>query len=100
MIIFNRTVSQWIGKTIRYASWTGEIDGRETDMPGTLGNKCELKQCKYKKNDGYLPWNANFGEASDIIGVTQQSGSRPDEWGIWVDTGGMTMKIWDVNPLQ
>ena len=95
--ILNMPAPWWQGRTSRYASWRGEIDGRETDMPGTASDPCEFNDCEYKK-DGFTYMSANFGESSDWIDVTPQL-KDPDQWGIWHDPGGSTLKIWDEYPL-
>ncbi|MCP4703439.1 MAG: hypothetical protein GY865_02415 [candidate division Zixibacteria bacterium] len=88
----------WTDKIMNYAVWQGEISGRETDMPGTLNDSCEFKNCRYIDSYGVYN-NANFGiDVNDIIGVTTATG-RQKEWGAWVDTGGTTLKIWDIFPL-
>jgi hypothetical protein len=98
--VYDTLSAYWAGRSTRWASWEGEIDGRETDMPGTVSDPCEFLDCAYLLNDGTGFYNqANFG-STDKIFVTPQSGERPDEWGIWYDRGGSTIKIWDVNPLS
>ncbi len=93
--VISQETSWWIGKTMRYATWQGEIDGRETDMAGTINNKCEIIDCSYIKDD-YVIYNASF-DMNDNIGVTPQTGNRPAEWGISYEFSNL--KIWDVFPL-
>ena len=96
MAIRDLAASWWRDRTSRHASWRGEIDGRETDMPGTVEEPCTFEDCEYLTNDGVWHW-AHFDD-DDWIDVTPQW-SDPDQWGIWHDPGGNTIKIWDEYPL-
>jgi hypothetical protein len=100
-VFFSAWSEVWIDKAVRYASWTGEIAGRETDMPGTADNKCEFNDCRFTYRDATTPTDANFGEPGDLLLVTHENDSSlPDEWGIWADIGHNTIRIWDIFPFE
>jgi hypothetical protein len=98
-LLIGLTLPIWQNRTLRFAAWVGEIDGRESDMPGTKDNPCLFNDCRYILNGNPSWQGAFFDSASDIVGVTPQKSGRPNEWGVWVESGGNNVKIWDVNPL-
>ena len=83
--------------TLSYVRWTGEIDARESDMPGTENDPCKFTDCRYRLSDEASPMSADFS-LTDYIGVTPQKGNRPDEWATEFVLGGDELSIWDVNP--
>jgi hypothetical protein len=84
---------------MNYANWQGEIDGRETDMPGTYSDPCQFDNCMIKIS-GQGVTGASFVNstttATDTLGV---SPSYPQEqWGIDFVPNGNSMWIWDKYP--
>jgi hypothetical protein len=78
-----------------FAMWQAEIEGRETDMPGTNADRCNFADCYY-----VIPGSSTRNPASfpgGSFGVTPQTGNRPDEWGIVVSKDDF--QIWDKFPL-
>ncbi len=95
---FNVSAPHWQDKSVRYVAWKGEISAEESDMPGTLSDSCTFTNCQYRLYTNPLPMSANFGQPFDIVDITS-TGYGTYEWGVWVDTGGTTMRIWDVVPI-
>ena len=97
-IVVDTILPYWIKRTIKWASWEGEIGSRETDMPGTPSDHCDFLDCFYIKAGSPDSILANFN-TSDIIGVTPQQGNRSNEWGISYILNSSWLEIWDENPL-
>lgn len=89
--------SRWLNRTVQFAAWQGEINGRESDMPGSVSNPCTFENCVYwKRGEGEPTW-ASFS-TDDNIGFTQQKQSRAEEWG--VSYSADEFSIWDVNRFE
>lgn len=93
---FTYGTTYWIGKSVQYVSWQGEINGRETDMPGSNANPATFEDCYYTKANG-SELGGNFN-TQDFIGVTPQD-SGPAQWGISYTAGENKFNIWDENLL-
>lgn len=90
----------WKDKIINYAVYFGEIDARESDMPGTPDNPCDIYECRVFTDKSLpTPFDVYFS-SSDYISVTEQTDDRPPEWGIWYEPGGNHIKFWDTNLLD
>lgn len=97
--VLNQAAPYWSGKSVPYVLWEGEIRGLETDMPGTSDSRCRFLDCEYRLQGESFSRSANFGESGDSILVTPLAPGLADQWGVWVDTGGNTLHIWDITPL-
>ncbi len=86
----------WTGVTRVWANWQGEINGRETDMPGTVSNKCSFNDCQYTQVGG-VTQAVNF-LTGDLIGATNRP-NRPPDFGIAFVSGSSGFHIWDIYPL-
>lgn len=78
---------KWSTDYGRYASWTGEIFGYETDMPGTNGDRCEFSHCMVQTISG--AWDTpSFQTASSY-------NADSTEWSINFTPGADWFQIWD-----
>lgn len=92
----------WKHWSMMRVSWQGEINGRETDMPGTFSNRCHFDDCQYKIAGDSWWYIAAFDSTADdqAIGFTRQAHSVLEEWGIYYYDSTDQMEIWDVNPWE
>lgn len=80
----------WKNVTGKRVSYTAEINVQQTDMVGTVGNKCHFSDCQYKP-DGKKWANAK-------LTTTNLSTTNPDEWENQF-ISSTAFDVWDVNPL-
>jgi hypothetical protein len=88
------SVPSWVNRTMRYVNWAGEIDGRESDMPGTSGAPCDFYSCRYFLNNVDTSLPAAFNN-NDCIECNPQVIGQ--EWGI--DSQNDWVWIWDLDTL-
>jgi hypothetical protein len=84
---------EWVNETGNSVQWSGEIYGRETDMPGTANNPCTLDVCFYKRYAEVQWEEAGFFNPGIEIG-----GSDLSEWYI-NPLSQSTVEIYDKKPL-
>ncbi len=99
-IFIPKRLSSWQNVSAPYATWQGEINGRETDMPGTIQNPCRFRNCRFKTESDPSSYSVSFDNtlSSDTLFVTPQTGNRPNEWGIGYTQYSDSFWIWDVYP--
>jgi hypothetical protein len=81
----------WIGSVGNVVFWTGEIYGRESDMPGTYSDRCYFTDCQYQVDS---IWNvAGFfspGIYWDMDDINEWNYQRLNQ---------TSFEIWDVHPM-
>jgi hypothetical protein len=86
-------IPEWTGITGNYVQWTGEIYGRETDMPGTNSLRCTLNMCNYTCRYDSTWRSPNFLNSGCEVHTSDST-----EWGV-NPTSQESIEIWDKVPL-